>query len=1224
MPLGAIFLAWIAMAAVTVAQANGPPSLAWEQEKTSRRLPVQPTGGAPGFSRLDAGQAGILWTNQCSPARYSRRQNLLNGSGVAMADYDQDGWCDIYLCNREGANALFRNLGNWRFTNVTEQAGVAATHLISSGAMFADLNNDGHLDLHVTSFLGPDALYLNRGDGTFTNATASAGVTTTGGATSSAAADLDGDGDLDLYVARFAVEAYLRDGSVLTTRLVGGKPVVTGRAGRRIKIINHRIYENGEPDSLFLNQGDGHFSSASWNAHFRDESGAPLSEAPGDLGFAVQLRDINADGAPDIYVCNDFQTPDRCWLNDGTGRFRALSSTALRSISEASMGVDFADIDRDGHLDFHTVEMLPVDHFRHLTHLMRVADPHLRRPRETYLRDSFARSVLCRNRGDGTYAEIAWYAGVAASDWSWSPVFLDVDLDGYEDLLISSGYPHDVNHLDLAGGFGRGDGRRLDEAYQDKLLSYPPLDSPFLAWRNRGDLTFEDHSEAWRFSFRVVGHSMAFGDLDNDGDMDVVINAFQQPPVLCRNDSSAPRIAVRLHGRDSNVFGTGAQIRVMGGPVPVQEQEMLSGGRYLAGDQYQRTFSGQSSGELSIEVRWRDGSVTTVANAKPNSIYEVHQAHATPSILEAPARKPPLTGFQELPVPAELTHHEAPFDDLARQSLLPWRQCFQGPGLAWYDWDRDGTDDLMLGNGRGGHIRRVTFAPGEAHLQLKAEPFPDALPDDALGLLGLSYDARRHLLVAVSNYESDSASGSLRQYAFGAGRWSPAETFSLKHGPGSLAAGDVDADGDIDVIAAGRMIPERYPEAADTFLLRNENGRYSLDHGASTDLARVGMVTGALLADLTGDLRPELVLSCEWDPVKIFSWEGERFVNRTADLGLEKLTGIWQGVVAADFDADGRLDLAVANWGRNSFHQRAPEGPWQLFHADVDNDGRVSIVESYFHAERRTNVPFRHRDVLKDELPWLPALFPLHADYARASCEQVMGSYAAQFKKVEAVTLASVVLLNRGDHFELRELPREAQWTPIFGFAAADFDGDGDIDLYAAQNFFAVRDEDDRFDAGRGLLLLNHGKGTFRPVPGQESGITIYGEQRAAVVADMDHDGRVDLAVAQNSGPLVVLRNRFATPGLHVRVQGPPANPDGIGTQLRLKGPGWLGPVHEVRAGSGRYGQDSMATVMGGRTRATHLVAQFPGRNAMELPMPEDAMSVTVSPNGIAIAGSGP
>ncbi len=1217
MPLvrGVLLLVCLALAGVRAR--SDPPTGPWLSGPGFRRLPVRPAARDPGFTRLPAAELGILWTNTCPATRYARRQNLMNGAGVALGDFDGDGWCDIYLCNRGGPSALYRNLGNWHFTNVTEQAGVAAADLFASGALFADFNGDGCLDLHVTSFLGPDALFLNRGDGTFTNIIQDSGVSTAGGATSSAAADLDGDGDLDLYVARFAMEALLRDGTAIVTRMVAGRPVVAGRAGRRITILNNKLYENGDPDLIGLNKDGVHFEAISWQDRFVDETGRALTGPPRDLGFAVQLRDINGDGSPDIYVCNDFQTPDQCWVNDGTGHFHALPGVALRNMSYASMGVDFADIDRDGSLDFFTIEMLPVDHFHQMTHFFRGIDPDLHHPRDPLARDAFARSVLNWNRGDGTYAEIAWFAGVATSDWSWTPIFLDVDLDGYEDLLSCGGYPHDVNDLDFAGRGGRGEGRAINTEFTTRLEQFPTLDAPHLAWRNRGNLTFEDRSARWHFDDRLVTHGMALADLDNDGDLDVVGNVFNQPPLIHRNDGSAPRIAVRLEGRQPNTHGIGARIRLLGGPVPQQQQEMLAGGRYLSCDQTQRTFAaGTSNAPLTLEIRWRSGELTAIPNAVPDSIYIVDEpipasiTHASPSVAE----EAPL--FTRIPVPAEFQHHDAPFDESARQSLLPWHLAFQGPGVAWSDWDGDGQDECLVGNGRGFRLASGRVARRSPDIVPVHAGLDGILPDDGLGLLSADLGhGHKSVFVSVARYEDDTRpTATVERFDSTDSVFHSAASLPFGRGsPGPLAAADLDDDGDLDLVVGGRLLPGRYPEPADTLVYTNHLGTLSPDSTASAPLRQAGLVTGVLFVDLDGDGRQECVLASEWGPLRVFAWHRGQPVERTSALGLAAIRGVWQGLAAADFDGDGRLDLVAANWGRNSHQQRAPAGPWRLTYGDFDGDGRLSIIECYLDPLCANFVPTRTQDVLATELPWLNAAFPTHAAFGRASVAQLLGERVSLCASVEATTLASVVLLNRGSHFEVVELPREAQWTPLFGFAAADFDGDGDIDLFCPQNFFDVRDEDDRMDAGLGLLLLNDGTGRFHSATAARSGIRILGQQRGAAVTDLDGDGRADLAVTQNGGSLVLLHNTRAAPGLTLRLTGSASNPEAIGAQARLIGGHWQGPLYEVRAGSGRYSQDSAALVLGGRERADRIWIRFPGRPPGVVRLPDGAHSATVA-----------
>lgn len=1201
----------------------------WTEGQGFRRRSISVSSGElqVGFTRLQPSELGILWTNQCSPARYSKRQNLMNGAGVALGDYDRDGLCDLYFCNREGSNALYRNLGNWKFTNVTDTAGVAAAHLISSGALFADLNGDGFLDLHVTSFLGPDALFLNRGDGTFTNVIATAGASTAGGATSSAAADLDNDGWLDLYITRFAVEALVRDGSAIVTRTVGGRPVVTGRAARRIQIFNGKLYEIGEPDVLLLNKGGTHFQSLVWNERFVDEEGQALTEAPPDLGFAVQLRDVNGDGAPDIYVCNDFQTPDRCWLNDGTGRFRAMPTLDLRNMSYASMGVDFADIDRDGFLDFYTVEMLPRDPLRHLSHLVRGADPDLRHSGNPRFRDGFARSILAWNRGDNSYGEIAWFAGVATSDWAWTPIFLDVDLDGYEDLLISTGYPHDVNDLDVAGGAGRGEGRSISAAasFKDRLLQYPPLAAPHVAWRNRGDLTFEDHSTNWHFNFRVVTHGMALGDLDNDGDLDVVGNSFNRSPLICRNESRAPRVAVRLNGRAPNTHGTGARIRVETATLPTQEQEMLTGGRYVSCDQHQRTFAaGRAGNPLTIEVRWRNGAITRIPRAEPNFIYEIEEKEATNPLATTPPGTNAPALFMPVPFPGGPVHSDPPFDEFRGQSLLPWRQAYQGPGVAWFDMDGDGVDELFVGNGRGSRASMIRIEGRKDDLRISHSTLGQPLADDGLGILGCRLSRQEGgVFLAVARYEELKGERGPVEFFTSTPRPPPISpslsrmTFS----PATLAAGDIDQDGDIDLVIPGRLKAGRYPEPADTVVLRNDDGVLVPDAEASAALEKIGLVTGAIFTDLTGDGHQELVLACEWGMVRVFRWKKGRPMELTKDLGLDAWRGIWQGLTAADFDGDGRMDLAIGNWGRNSYQQRGPDGPWWLHYADFDGDGHDSIIETYLDPSLGRETPVRPRDILAQELPWLPARFPTHAAFARAPIPQILGDAGPQCRSVEANLLDSIVLLNRTNHFALVRLPREAQWTPIFGFAAADFDGDGDEDLFCAQNFFRPRDEEDRMDAGKGLLLINDGKAMFHPAPARQSGIAIFGEQRGAAVCDFDRDGRPDLAVTQNSGPLVLLRNTSATPGLRVEVRGSETNPGGFGAQVRIRSEGWTSPLREIRAGNGRLSQDSAVLVIAPRNRAQEVEVRIPGNPARVFQVPPDAEHVVITPEGLAAKG---
>ncbi len=1157
-----------------------------------RAEPLTPIVGAgAGFTRMDPRSCGILWTNTTPPDRYKARQNSMNGAGVAFGDFDGDGQCDLFLCGKYGRSALFRNLGGWTFEDVTAVAGVGCTDQIASGATFADFDGDGRLDLFVTSFAGPNACFRNLGEGRFTNVTEAVGLRSRGGSTSQALADVDGDGWLDLYTAYFGMEAILRDGAAISTRTVNGQPVVTGRHAKRVKIVAGKLVEIGEPDFLHRNQAGTRFSPLPWEQQFSDENGRP-SAAPLDFGLAVQIRDIDQDGLPDIYVCNDFQTPDRLWLNRGQGQFRAAPREALRNMSYASMGVDFADIDRDGRLDFVTVEMLSRSHRRHIRQSS-PRQPAQRLPGVDDEREDFARNALYWNRGDGTYAEIAWFAGVAASDWSWTPIFLDVDLDGYEDLLISNGHLHDVNDQDIAAGSAQ---RRAD------LLGYPRLEPGQVAFRNERNLRFTDRSVDWGFHVPVMAHGMALGDLDNDGDLDVVANSPNAPPLIYRNEAAAPRIAVRLIGRSPNTEATGARITYIAGGLR-QMQEILAGGRYLSGDQALRTFAALAP-EGQIEVAWRSGARSTFP-VSANHRYVIEEPAAGQPA--APSARPvPAPLFEDWSQRLPHRHTETLFDDFQRQPLLPKRLSQLGPGLAWVDLHGEGRDALAIGSGRGGQVttweyRNGQFVPGPI--------LSEKLPDDSAGLAGWHGPDGLVLIAGLAGYEQASAENSPARF-LGASKLEPLPKVPDSSGPIALA--DVDGDGDLDLFVGGRLKAGRYPHPASSRLYRFEAGRFVPDEPANALLRDAGLVSGAVFSDLNGDGFAELILACEWGSIRVFAHRNGTLTEATAPLGFDRWPGLWTSIAAGDFDGDGRMDLAAGNWGWNTHYRRAGGGGIQLAYGDFAGDGGLTVLENYVDPETQRRVTVRDLNLLSSELPWLKQVFPTHAAFAEADLDRLLGDRRPLARDASATTFESMVFLNRGNHFEPVRLPAPAQWAPLFGLVAADFDGDGFEDLFAAQNFFACRPEDDRLDAGRGLLLRGDGRGGFAAVDGAESGLRIYGDQRGAAAADFDADGRLDLAVAQNGGATRLLRNTQARPGLRIRLAGPPGNPRGFGAMLTPVRPSGPGAARELACGSGYWSQNSATTVLAVEAGSA-IEVRWPGGAVTRTPVPEGARELVIS-----------
>jgi enediyne biosynthesis protein E4 len=1167
-----------------------------------------------GFTLTDPRTTGIAFTNTLEGDAYLTNAVAHNGAGVTVGDVDADGWPDIYLCSLQGPNRLYRNLGNWRFQEM-DLGEAACADQLSTGVTFADVDGDGDLDLLVNGIAAGTRLFLNDGKGRFQAATHS-GLARTASATSLALADIDGDGDLDLYCTHYLDIMHLadpttrfalarREGRWVVTKVNGESALLPKWKDRFEALADGSVRELPEYDGLYRNEGEGHFVPILFEPGvFQDEAGKPTPPFR-DWGLAVMFRDLNQDGAPDLYVGNDNASPDRAWINTGGGSFRALPRANLRHTSRSSMALDFADIDRDGHDDLLVLDMLAREHRKRMTQLVRDR-PKPQEWEQMEAQPRYNRNMLFLGREDGSFAEVALMAGVAATGWSWCPLFLDVDLDGYEDLLVTTGFGMDVMDQDSHDQIRQ---RRMTQAERKRFRQFhPPWPTKSLAFRNRGDTTFELMTR-WGFDREGISNGAALGDLDNDGDLDVVVNNLNAAASLYRNDASAGRIQVRLKGRSPNTQGIGARIRLAGGS-PTQSQEMICGGRYLSGDQAVRVFAAvPHPGEpLRLEVRWPSGEQSTIRDVEANHAYEIRQPQGTSRAraAAAPARDPLFAQVTSL---VNHVHTESPFDDWARQPLLPRRLSRLGPGVSWYDVDGDGWEDLLVSAGRGGRL--AIYLNDEGRSFHKLEGTAEATADQGAVLGWPDGRGNRRVLVASSNYELAAPAESQIlvldvTHPATAEPW-PAGTASL----GPMAVADIDGDGDLDLFVGGRFEPGQYPRAVSSSIWRNDQGRLVSGGALNDPFQTIGLVSGATFADLDGDGDPDLALAMEWGPVRVFENRGGRFQDVTAARGLAELTGWWTSVAAGDFDGDGRMDLACGNWGRNSIYELYQPTALRLFYGDWNGDGALALIEAW--QSNGDWLPVRDRAWLARGLPDLIDRFPTHQAFADARLRDILPPGHEKSAYLEAAHLASTVFLNRGSHFETIELPREAQLAPAFGLSVGDFDGDGSEDLFVSQNFFGSTSDLSRDDAGRGLWLRGKGQGRFEAVDGSVTGIKVLGEQRGAALADFDHDGRVDVAVSQNAAATELYLNRGGKRGLRVALRGPLANPDGVGAQLRVAyAGGRLGPSRLIQSGSGYWSQDAATQVLGLQEKPVAVQVRWPGGQERTLPLRDQEWTLRV------------
>ena len=1059
--------------------------------------------GGPGFTLLNSRNHQVNFENKLDQAAWLNNQNLLNGSGVALGDFDRDGHCDIYLCSLSGSNRLYRNLGGWRFSDATSSR-VACRGMYSTGAGFADLNGDGWLDLLVLAMGSQNRVFINNGQGGFDKPRILEGNNPrTSGSTSFAMGDIDGDSDPDLYISNYGFKSILKDGGSITVNRINGRDVVTGRYANKIRIIGGELHEFGEQDDILINDGNGIFQLKKWETLVmgRIDGDFPYR----DQGLAVAFRDLDGDMAPEIVVANDGH-PDRFFRNNGRGSFETFSAGQIRHLSFNSMGVDFADVNRDSVDDLVVVEMLATGR------ALKITQDKIAFPNAEYIANrnpdawpQAGRNMLYMGRGDMTFTEAAYMMGLAASDWSWSSVFLDVDLDGFEDLLVTNGSEFDADDWDTQTRLSRL--KKLTPRQRKKsVLLYPKLDTPNRAFRNRAGMSFVRMDREWGFDSLADGHGMACGDLDNDGDLDLVVNNLNSLVSIYRNDCSSPRLAIQLKGRGGNTSGTGSRLIVEGHEV-AQSQEMISGGRYMSCDQSLRVFAAKRDSRHRATVRWRSGQVSVLEGLEPGYRYLISHPPGPPSDSRParPARGPGM--FHQSRVQDKKEWISPLLEQL--QPGLPFDVRRMDPSVLDMDLDGESGQDLLVSEGEKGITVHLAdgnggYAPGTHYRWSTA------------GLAGGGPDLKGRVLALTRPP---------RLLKWSGGKLLTVQELEYPGEPRSAVFLDYDSDGDSDLFVGGGSLPGRYPVASRSALFENRSGIFVLLESHLERFSHLSLVTDAGSGDLDGDGTADLVVAQEWGSIRVFLNRDGVFEDATQGMGLHKYSGLWQCAHLADVNGDGRMDIVAGNFGANTVYATY-QLPVRLVYLESPDSETVSAFEFHYDKGLDDWFPTRKYSEAIAVFPSMARRIPTSRRYASMNMEQILGDEFQSFKQREINFLSSVIFLNKGGAFSAQVLPDEIQASPVFGVCSGDFNGDDREDLFFAQNFFGVPEKFSRYDSGQGSLVLGGQGGLSNVLGADSSGIRLLGEQRSPVSFDFNRDGRPDIVLAERGRGIVLLENR--------------------------------------------------------------------------------------------------
>jgi len=1025
-----------------------------------------------------------------------------NGGGVALGDINKDGLIDIYLTANQGENKMYLNKGNWEFEDITLQAGLASPGAWKTGVSMVDINGDGLLDIYqcrlgnYKGIRGKNQLFINQGNLTFTEEAAAYGIDFSGFSTHSAFFDYDLDGDLDMYLLNHSVHTE-----------------------KRIEEAYRRQYDDAQAgDRLYENQ-QGVFRSVT------AEAGIYSSRL--GYGLGIGIGDLNGDGWPDIYVSNDFSENDYLYLNNKKKGFEEVIAKSCGHTSRFSMGNDIADLNHDGQMDILSLDMLPMEEKvvkqsagedSYNTYKLKLSLGFGRQ---------FSRNALQLNRGNDEtgiprFSEIAQLAGVAATDWSWATLLADFDNDGRKDIFISNGIfrrPNDMDYIQFLSGEGMAAGlaEKKDAALYSRMPEGSVRDCFF---QNKGDLHFLDVSTAWGMTKSTLSNGAAYADLDQDGDLDLVINHIGEKASLLRNDSQRKNQAAFLHiqltGLGQNTQGIGAKVMAYAKDLHITQENYTSRGFQSSVPPGIHLGLGMHTQLDSLRISWPGGRTQLLEKVGLSKILQVREADAQ-HIEYLPSNIP------EIPVLKKVAdighqHRKSRFNDFDYDFLLPRQYATPGPALAVADVNADGRDDffstgsggkpgaLFLQTTKGEFLRREISAPFSTGEESAAHFFDangDGYPDLYLGYGGSEWEAGDARL--RDKLFLNDGKGNFRE----ATDKLPALSLPTR----ALASADFDRDGDLDLFVGIHFLKGKYGTPPKSHILRNDGkGLFSL---LQSGPVFSGMITSAQWGDLDADGWPDLVLAGEWMAPTIYR-NNKGFLKKMQVPSLDSLQGWWHSLALTDLDGDGDEDLVIGNQGMNTRHCPSPAYPLALYIADFDRNGKQDPLLAYHTPDGIYPIPLR--DELLRQIPGFKKQFVRHRDYAGKTIDRLIDRKMLDNCRVlTAGFFSSIAVENLGNfQFSWKKLPREAQFSPIHAICAIDLDADARPDLVTGGNQFDSAPYFGTYDADLGLVMRGSPGFLFQTMTPQESGLRIQGQIRAIQALSIQGNMHLLLAVVDN------------------------------------------------------------------------------------------------------------